>query len=276
MTLSVNTNEGALLALQNLNATGRSLEKTQNRINTGLAVASAKDDGAIFAIAQNLRADLGGLGAVKGSLDRGTSVVEVAIAAAESISNILIELKAKAVAATDASLDTASRDALNNDFVSLRDQITTIVKNAAFNGINMLNSSEATAVTAITNADGTSTITVAAQDLALSSANVTLSSNEVINTATKATAVVTLIDTSLANVNNSLGVLGTGSKSLERQRVFSSKLSDVIEVGIGNLVDADLAKESARLQALQVKQQLGIQALSIANRAPSIILSLFR
>lgn len=276
MTLSVNTNEGALLALQNLNATGRSLEKTQNRINTGLAVASAKDNGAIFAIAQNLRADLGGLGAVKGSLDRGTSVVEVAIAAAESISNILIELKAKAVAATDASLDTASRDALNNDFVSLRDQITTIVKNAAFNGINMLNSSEATAVTAITNADGTSTITVAAQDLALSSANVTLSSNEVINTATKATAVVTLIDTSLANVNNSLGVLGTGSKSLERQRVFSSKLSDVIEVGIGNLVDADLAKESARLQALQVKQQLGIQALSIANRAPSIILSLFR
>ncbi len=276
MTLSVNTNEGALLALQNLNATGRELNVVQNRINTGLAVASAKDDGAIFAIAQNLRADLGGLRAVKGSLDRGISVVEVAIAAAESISDILIELKAKAVAATDASLDTASRDALNNDFVSLRDQITTIVRNAEFNGINMLNSSDAAAVTAITNADGTSTITVAAQDLALSSANVTLSSNEVINTATKASAVVSLIDTSLANVNNSLGVLGTGAKSLERQRVFADKLSDVIEVGIGNLVDADLAKESARLQALQVKQQLGVQALSIANQAPSIILSLFR
>lgn len=274
MVISVNTNPGALIALQNLNATSRELAIVQQRINTGLKVSSAKDDGAIFAIAQNLRSDLSGLGAVKQSLDRGTSTVDVAIAAGESISDLLIDLKAKAVAASDASLDTATRTALNDDFKALRDQITTIVSNAEFNGVNVIKNG-GTDVTAITNDLGTSTITVAAQDLSLTGTNVAITAATDISTATLASLAVTDLETSITNVNKALATLGTGSKSFETQRDFASKLADVIEVGIGNLVDADLARESAKLQALQVKQQLGIQALAIANQAPAAILGLF-
>ena len=275
MSLSVNTNPSALIALQNLNRTANQLAVTQNRINTGFKVASAKDNGAVFAIAQALRADLGGLQAVKQSLDRGVSTVDVALAAAESVSDLLIELKGKAVAASDTSLDTASRNALNNDFATLRDQISTIVTNATFNGVNMLDSGNAKAVTSIVSSDGKSTITVAAQDLSLSGGNVTIARAGTIATATNATSMVAIIATSITNVNKALGSLGTGSKSLESQRAFTDKLSNVIEIGIGNLVDADLARESALLQALQVKQQLGIQALSIANQGPAAILGLF-
>lgn len=273
--VSVNTNAGALVALQNLGQTSRSLETVQNRINTGLKVAGAKDDGGIFAIAQNLRADLGGLGAVKNSLDRGVSSVDVALAAGETVSDLLIDLKSKAVAASDVGLDATSRAALKADFDSLRDQITDIVDNASFSGSNLVNNG-GTAVTAIVNDNGTQTITVAAQDLSLTGTNITITAGSTFATATQAASVVALLESSIANVNSALSALGTGSKKLSSQRAFVDKLSDAIEVGIGNLVDADLAKESARLQSLQVKQQLGIQALSIANQQPNVVLALFR
>lgn len=273
--VSVNTNPGALVALQNLGATQRALEVVQNRINTGLKVAGAKDDGGIFAIAQNLRADLGGLGAVKNSLDRGVSSVDVALAAGETVSDLLIDLKSKAVAASDVGLDATSRAALKADFDSLRDQITDIVDNAAFNGSNLVNNG-GTSVTAIVNDNGTATITVSAQDLSLTGTNITITAASTFATATQAASVVALLESSISNVNSALSALGTGSKKLTSQRAFVDKLSDAIEVGIGNLVDADLAKESARLQSLQVKQQLGIQALSIANQQPNVVLALFR
>lgn len=275
MALSVNTNAAALAALQNLNKTTSELSITQGRINTGLKVASAKDDGGIYAIAQNLRADLGGLGAVKNSLDRGVSTVDVALAAGESISDLLIDLKSKAVAASDLGLDTESRAALTADFNALRDQISTIVSTAEFNGTNLIENG-GTAVTAIVNDTGTATITIAAEDLSLTGTNVTITAATTFATATQAASVVSLLESSLANVNSALSRLGTGSKKLSSQRTFVDKLSDAIEVGIGNLVDADLARESARLQSLQVKQQLGIQALSIANQQPNVVLALFR
>jgi len=275
MVSSVNTNAGALIALQNLNSTSKQLATVQGRINTGLKVAGAKDNGAIFAIAQNLRSDVAGLNAVKGSLDRGISAVDVAVAAGESISDLLIQMKEKAVAASDSGLDSASRTALQSDFEALRDQITTIVTNAEFNGTNLIKNS-GDAVTAIVNDKGTQTITVAAQDLSLTGTTISIATTTTFTTATTAASAVTLLESSISAVNSALATLGTGSKKLDAQRTFVNKLSDVIDVGIGNLVDADLAKESARLQSLQVKQQLGIQALSIANQAPSTVLALFR
>jgi flagellin len=275
MTISVNTNASALQALQNLNATNKQLEDTQTRINTGLRVSGAKDNGAIYAIAQNLRSDVAGLTAVTQSLDRGISSVTTALAAGESISDLLIEMKAKAAAASDQGQDPASRAALNNEFISLRDQITTIVNNAEFNGTNMLKTA-GDGVAALANENGTQTINISPEDLSLSGGTVLLTTTTTLgSTATTAAAVLALIAGSLTNVNAALGRLGTGQKSLETHRTFISKLSDTLEVGIGNLVDADLAKESARLQALQVKQQLGVQALSIANQAPQAILQLF-
>lgn len=272
---SVNTNVGAMVALQNLNSTNNQLQTVQSRINTGLKVASAKDNGAVWAIAQSQRATSASLDAVKDSLQRGQSTLDVAVAAGESVSDLLIQMKTKALAASDTSLDQASRDALNEDFKALRDQITTVVGNADFNGTNLLDGS-VTSIGALANASGSSTLTVTAQDLSLGSTIVSVSGTETIGTVTSATAVIALVASSIDNVSQALAALGTSAKALENHQTFVSKLQDTLDAGIGNLVDADLAKESAKLQALQTKQQLGVQALSIANQTPQSVLSLFR
>jgi len=276
MTNSVNTNYGAMVALQNLNKTNMQLQTTQNRINTGLQVASAKDNGGIYAIAQRMRADVSAYGVVQDSLNRGISTTDVSLAAGEAISDLLIEMKEKALAAGDVSLDTPSRVALNEDFKALRDQIASIVENAEFNGLNLIDGSATDGFIALANADGSKTITVGTEDLSLSGTVVTLTSTASFGTATAASDIASQIATSLENVNSALARLGTMSKALEIHQTFVTKLSDSLESGIGNLVDADMAKESAKLQSLQVKQQLGIQALSIANSAPQSVLSFFQ
>jgi flagellin len=272
---TINTNAGAMVALQNLNSTNKELQQVQSRINTGLAVSSAKDNGGVFAIAQKMRSDVNGYSAVGNSLDLAASTADVALAGGEAISDLLVEMKEKALAAADSSLDASSRSALNEDFKSLRDQITTIVSNAEFNGTNMIDGS-VTSISALANADGSNTIRISDENLSLGGGVVTLAATASFATAGDASTIVTTIETSLDNLNQSLARLGTGSKSLEVHKDFVGKLSDALEKGIGNLVDADLAKESARLQSLQVKQQLGVQALSIANSAPSTILGYFR
>lgn len=290
MAFSVNTNVGASAALQSLNATSKALAVTQSRINTGLSVASTKDDSASYAIAQNLRSDLGGLKAVSTSLNRAKSVTDVAVAGAEQISDILGEMKAKATQASDEGIDTASRAAINKDFTALRDQITTIVNASVFNGTNLLKTNtgsdgKVTALKSLVDTDAVATtytpdvMTVANVDLDLGSAtgifkDITATSQ--IDTASNAQTMVATIEAAQKALNGKLSDLGAASRQIDAQSTFTSKLSDVIEGGIGNLVDADLAKESARLQALQVKQQLGVQALSIANQAPQTITSLFR
>ncbi|MEO1039636.1 MAG: flagellin [Pseudomonadota bacterium] len=273
---TINTNPGAMIALQNLNKTNMDLQQVQQRINTGLAVSSAKDDGGVFAIAQSMRADVGGYQAVNNSIDLAVSTVDVALAGGEAISDLLIEMKEKALAAADTSLDTASRTALNEDFKALRDQVTTIVSNAEFNGTNLIDGSNTAGISALANADGSNTISIDDENMSLGGAIVTVAATASFATAAAASTLAGTIDTSLDNLNASLARLGTGSKSLEIHKTFVGKLSDALETGIGNLVDADLAKESARLQSLQVKQQLGIQALSIANSAPSTVLGFFR
>ena len=272
---SVNTNVGAMVALQNLNKTNSELETTQSRINTGKKVASVKDNGAIWAIAQGQRADIGALGAVKQSLDRGVAAVDVAMAAGETVSDLLLQMKEKALSATDSSLKTAARAALNEDFKSLRDQIASVTSNADFNGINLLKTGAA-GFQALANAQGSSTLTVGAEVLALGGANVSVATTQSIDTLTKATASLTAVNNSIDKVSASLARLGTKSKALTTHLNFVSKLTDALEAGVGNLVDADLAKESAKLQALQTKQQLGVQALSIANQTPQLVTSLFR
>ena len=275
MVMSVNTNVGAQIALQNLNATNAQLATVQNRINTGKSVSSAKDNGAIWAIAQGQRADIGALSAVKQSLDRGVAAVDVALAAGETVSDLLLQMKEKALAATDASLKTASRNALNEDFKALRDQIASVTTNAEFNGINLLKTG-ATGFQALATAQGSAALTVGAEVMALGSTNVTVATTQSIDTLTKATASLSAVTTSIDRVSGALARLGTKSKALTTHTTFVGKLTDALESGVGNLVDADLAKESAKLQALQTKQQLGVQALSIANQTPQLVMSLFR
>lgn len=378
MSFSVNTNAGALAALGNLNRTSALLSVTQQRITTGLEVASVKDDAASFSIAQTLRGELSGFKAVNNSLDRAASELDVAIAGGEAISDLLIEMKEKAVAAKDTGLDAASRSALNDDFQQLLSQVDSIASAASFNGSNLLTGDS---LSAITDATGDNTISstvtsLTTTSLALSGTALTGGSGGAANTAvppgsgnpfssgdllgalnnymsvnfaaiynnagaydqstgnfinigdagtvgvqmqtdfsvtlgilsssgnflhlvsgplytegsgasaeftTSATAAgggadaaVTAIEAAITTVNDALSGLGSTANRVELQQRFSGALSDSINVGIGNLVDADLARESANLQAFQTKQQLGLQALSIANQAPQTVLSLFR
>ncbi|VAV94038.1 Flagellin protein FlaA, partial [hydrothermal vent metagenome] len=266
----------ALAALQQLNATNRQLDTTQTRINTGLKVAGAKDNAAVYAVAQGLRSDIGAYSAVNTSLDRAASIGNVGLAAGESISDLLIQMREKATAASDASIDTFTRKAYDADFKALISQVQVILSNAEFDGANIIDSSSSPGIGFIADADGTRTLTLKTQNLSLGGAILTLAANASLGTQTLAAAAVTTLKTSLDNVNQSLANLGSDIKKIEAHNIFVTKLTDSLTSGIGNLVDADLAKESARLQALQVKQQLGVQALSIANSRPQIILSLFQ
>jgi flagellin len=275
MSFSVNTNTGAMVALQYLNQTQGQLAQTQSAINSGMTVATARDNGAVFAIAQNERAQVAGYQAVTSSLNNGTSSIDVALSAGQSISDLLIQMKQQALSASDASLDTASRQALNSSFQALLGQITTIVTNATFNGFNLVNGSTQQ-LTALASADGSRRITVAAQNMSLSGSVVTVATAASISTMASASTLVATIQTSLTNVDAALAKLSSGAAKFSIQGTFTQNLSDTLTTGIGNLVDANMAQESASLQALQVKQQLGIQALSIANQAPQSILSLFQ
>jgi flagellin len=271
MAMSVNTNAGAMVALQNLSKTNKSLEAAQFRITTGLRVNGPKDDAATFAIAQNMRGNIAGMSAVKTNLGLGISVTTVAVEAGKAISDLLIEMKAKAVQASQAGLSADSYTALNQEFTSLRNQITTIVETAEFNGENLI-SSDAADLAVLSTVEG-STITVVAQKLdtttlVLHTADLTAAAN--------ASQARILIDTAVTTVSNALAALGSSAKRVEIQTEFTSKLQDIMKVGLGHMVDADLAQESATLQSLQIKQQLGVQALAIANSGPQSILALFR
>jgi flagellin len=273
--LSVNNNPGALVALQNLSATAAQLNQTQNEVSTGLAVGSPQDNGAIWAIAQNERGNSMALNAVIQSLQRAGSTIQVATSAGTSVSDLLNQLKTLALTASDTSLDATSLAATNTQFKSILGQITQIVSNSDFNGVNMIKSAGTTIYALATSSGGQ--ITVKAQDLSLGSANLgAVSALASIGTATLATAMVTAVNTAITKVNSALGQLGTGATALQNQLTFVQDLQDTLDTGIGNLVNANLGKESAQLTALQTKQQLGIQALSIANQSSAALLSLFR
>jgi len=271
---SINTNVGAMIALQNLNAINSGLIATQNRISTGLKVASAKDNGAVWAIAQNQRSSVSALDVVKESLSRNSSVIDVALTAGESVADLLSQLKEKALAASDTTLNTVSRNALQADFEALRNQIGRTVRNASFNGINLLDGSR-TSIAALANAEATDHLTVSAQNMSLGGSIITLSAAATFSSATAAANLVSALNNSISNVSAALSRLGTSSKSLERHETFISKLQDTLTDSIGRLVDADMAKESAKLLAFQIKQQLAIQTLSIANQSQTYMLKLF-
>ena len=270
MGMSINTNVGAMVALQNLNRSNKQLEKTKLHITTGLKINGPKDDAATYAIAQRMRGDIAGMQAVKVALANGESTVNVAITAGKAVADMLTEMKAKVVQANQAGLDTDSASALNDDFTALRDQLETIVQTAEFNGKNLITSGS-TDLTVLSTVDG-STITVTKQVLDATTLTIQTSA---LTDATVAATALTQIDAAINAVTTALASLGSASKRVDVQTDFTTQLVDILKEGVGNLVDADLAEESAALQSLQIKQQLGVQALSIANAGPQSILALF-
>ncbi|MDC0074435.1 flagellin [Alphaproteobacteria bacterium] len=271
MAISINTNLAAAIAVQNLNRTNKMLNQSQLNVSTGLKINGPKDDASTFAIAQNQRGDIAGFKAIRSALASGESAVNVAIDAGKAISDLLIEMKAKVVQSNQSTLDAASRTALHNDFRALADQIEAIVLTAEFNDVNLINSGAGT-FSVLSNVDG-SIIQVSAQKM--DQTNLAINALSLLTSANAASALA-VINTSIVSASEKLAGLGASAKRLEVQSEFVVKLTDVLIDGVGNLVDADMGEESARLQALQVKQQLGIQAISIANAQPSSILGLFR
>ena len=272
---SVNTNVGAMIALQSLAAINRELAVTQNRISTGLKIASPKDDGAIWAIAQGQRSESKAYDAVIASLQRGQSGVDVALAAGETVSDLLMQMKEKMLAASDPSLTTASHKALDQDYRLLRDQIDRTVGSADFNGLNLVGpAATAKGVRSLADTSGTSSINVDAIDL--STTGSILAGLPADLTALNNGVDLPFMTSAVDKVNSAVGRLGTGGRALDTYLTCVRKMQDVLDTSVGRLVDADLGVESARLQSLQVKQQLAIQALSIANRTPSLLLQLFQ
>lgn len=273
---SILTNNSAMVALQTLQSVNSNLAKTQDMISTGKAVATAKDNSAIFAISKVMESDVSGFKAVSDALSLGESTVAVASAGAEQITNILNDIKEKVVAATGENVDHAK---IQNDVNELVNQVNSIIGASQFNGANLLNTAGNTGITVLSSldraADGTvtaSNITVASVDFetTLNLSNIDVSSSIAADTSLAA------IEAHIQTAVDGAAALGASAKRISDQNEFVSKVTDAMKSGIGALVDADLEQASARLQALQVQQQLATQSLSIANQAPQAILSLFR
>jgi flagellin len=281
VSFSVHSMAGVNSALRYLGEVSRDTAAVENRIATGLKVGSAKDNGTIWALAQGMRASNEGRNASLRSIDMATGVVEVALAAAEGISDLMGEMKSKLVAATDTSLDETSWRALMNDYVVFANEIKILVDNADFGGQNLLKSG-ATDLSVLVGDDASDTMTIAAEDFTDGAGilDVALpgtlphSFSDIVSRPDQ--AMVTTFESSMNDINSAMARLGVGLKSLTIQKTLLTKQMDVTEAGIGSLVDADLGRENAKLQALRVQQQLGMEALSVANRAPQMILGFFR
>jgi flagellin len=224
MSLSVNTNSGALIALQNLTSTESQLSATQNEVSTGLAISGPADNGAVWAIAQGQRSQVSALDAVKQSLQRVQSTVDVATSAGTTVSDLLNQLKTAALSASDTSINTSSRSALATQFSSILGQIAKVVSNASFDGANLINGST-TSLDALASANGTSKLTVASENLSLGGSIITLSSTATFSTAASAATVLNEVTASISNTNNALAKLGTSSNALGDQVISSTRTS---------------------------------------------------
>ena len=276
---SILTNNSAMVALQNLKSINMDLSKTQNEISTGKSISSASDNASMKAMSKGREADGAGFSAISKSLALGESTVAVAAAGADKIVEILKEMKEKIVTATGANVDHSK---LSTDVKALSDQITSIIGAAQFNGMNLLSDTGAgsgTSLKVLASLDRTSSA-VTATSITVKSAEFSneltaKASLSVASTADATTALGT-IETLITAAIKGAAALGSSKGHIEDQQKFVSKIIDSMTSGIGALVDANMEEASARLQALQVQQQLGTQSLSIANTAPQMILQLFK
>jgi flagellin len=268
---SINTNIGALVALRNLSKTNTGLDRTQDRVSTGLKVTGPKDDASVFSIAQGLRADIKAFDAVQQSLSSGSGIVAAAIAGATSVSDLLADIKAKAIAASNPANTASQQSILSADFTQMLSQLNTFITNAVYNGRNLISGGSSSVSITSTISGGQLSISNASGVAGISTA---LSAG--VATTALALSLLSTISAQELVVGSALGTLGAASKSLDFLETFTTTISDAVTEGLGSLVDADLAKESALLQSLQVKQQLGIQSLSIANQRPQTLLALFQ
>ncbi len=284
---SILTNNSAMVALQTLKSVNTNLAKTQDMISTGKSIATAKDNSAIWAISKVMESDVAGFKAVSDALSVGEATIAVASAGAEQIVDVLEEMRTLAAAGTSETADFTKIDA---DLEEKEQQILGIIDAAQFNGVNLLltNTDGGTATqlsvlasldragsntSANSNAPTITTIDVATADF---EADLDVASRTAVTTTATAETALDEIEGYLQVAVEGAAALGASAKRISDQNEFVGKLTDAMKSGIGAMVDADMEEASARLQALQVQQQLATQSLSIANQAPQSILALFR
>lgn len=273
---SVNTNVGSMVALQSLNKTSDQLSVVQKRVSTGFRVSDAKDDGGAFAVAQSVRADVSGLTAANEQLGGTKGVLETTFAALGKVSESMLKIRETLTRLADGTINDDQRGQYEAQYTALRTQIENFVSDATYNGRTLLTTDAAAGggdITAIRNESG-GTFTVAAID----GAGSLLVAAAPTDAAAAQTALAAGGDfkTVESAVADALNQFGSDSNYIDSQIRYNKDKADAMEGGLGALVDADLAKESAKLQSLQIRQQLGSQALSISNQAPQMLLSLFR
>jgi flagellin len=269
---SINTNVAAFVALQNLNSVNANLDVTQNRVSTGLKVNSAVDDASNFSIAQGIRGNLKAYEAVSQGISNARGVATVALNGATAISDLITDLQKKIVEGQSPGNSSGQQAILNADFVNLVTQINTFITNSAYNGRSLL-SFGSTSLNVIANIDGT-TLTIRSNSSFKTNA-IDIGAQNISSTVT-ATQAMSALFLAQAAISTVLGNLGADTRTINYQDTFISQLVDAVKEGLGSVVDADMAKESAKLQALQVQQQLSVQTLGIANQRPQILLNLFR
>ena len=272
---SINTNLGAQVALQSLNRTTDELASVQKRISTGYRVADAKDDGAAYAVAERVRGEIAATTSANEQLGGAKGLIDVTSSSLQNVSTSLSKLKEITVKLADGSITSEQRTQYQAQAKELTNNVKAFVTDATYNGQNLLKSGGAS-VNVVTNGSGSS-YTVSAYD---AEANIFDGISDA-NTYTAGDAAAALTTTgalgaAITNTLTQLNTFGSYSNYVDTQISFNKDKIDAMETGMGALVDADLAKESARLQALQIRQQLGTQSLGIANQAPQVLLSLFR
>lgn len=272
---SINTNAQSVLALQSLNRTNAELAGVQKRVSTGYRVSDARDDGGAFAVAQSVRSDVAGLTAVNEQLGGAKGLLQVTFAALSQVSDAMREARATLTRLADSALSTEQFNQYKAQYTALRSQIEGFLNDAKYNGRSLLST------TAAGPSNPDNIITIQNEDGAQLTINAIEKAKLLIDPApANAADAVILLTTKFQPTEDAIGAalnqLGTTDQYVEKQINFNKDKMDALNAGIGSLVDADLAKENARLQALQVRQQLGVQTLGIANQGPQVLLSLFR
>jgi len=272
MSNSVNTNVGAMLALSSLRITQVALNTASKQVQTGYRVADAADDASTFSVAQGIRGNLQAYTAVQGSLANGVGLGSVTQAALTNISDLIGNLQAKITQLADGSISANQRTIYTADFNSMTSQISNFISQANYNGTNLLSAGSA-AKTFLADTNAT-TLTMTSQST-VNAAFTTFAASTVAS-ASEAALALTSLNTFQQAVATSLGANAAQTRTLTLQSGFVNAIVDSTTTGLGAIVDADIGKAAAAVQALQVRQQLGIQSLSIANQQPSVLLGLFR
>jgi len=274
MSNSINTNVGALVALASLRTTQANLQVASKQVQTGYRVADAADDASTFSVAQGIRGNLQAYQAVQASLANGVGIGTVTQAALTNISNLVGNLQAKITQLADGSINANQRTIYTADFNALTSQVANFISQANYNGSNLLSAGSA-AKTFLADTNGTS-LTLTSQSSVDLAFNTFATTPNIVASASDAAAGLQNLSTFQQAVATSLGANAAETRSLQLQSSFVNSIVDATTTGLGAIVDADIGKASASVQALQVRQQLGIQSLSIANQQPSVLLGLFR